>query len=156
MYVYPFGKLCIQWVCILVKRNYAPTYTQDNPDAIDQAVLESLDPSFNFLHHYEVLSCIPFNPEDKLVQSTVRAKHSKTVFETAKGAPQVIVAMCKGADETQVNKVIKEYADVGLRAIGVAKKLKGKKWEFLGLISIYDPPRFDTAGKGSLHMYNIN
>ena len=37
------------------------------------------------------------------------------------------------------------FAQRGFRSLGVACKEPGKEWQLLGLISMFDPPRADTA-----------
>ncbi|RKP12697.1 H(+)-ATPase [Piptocephalis cylindrospora] len=97
---------------------------------------------------YHVTSFTPFNPDTKLTQATVREEgESETVFRVAKGAPQVIVSLVGGDDDavTAVNALARR----GLRALGVARTRPGKDgedvWELIGMISLLDPPRPDSA-----------
>jgi H+-transporting ATPase len=92
------------------------------------------------------------------------------LFQVTKGAPQVVLRMaledCNTSYtseqlvelEHRVSADVQEMADKGLRAIAVGiryvvgkpdvQDLKLNKWggwEFVGLISLFDPPRDDTA-----------
>jgi H+-transporting ATPase len=37
------------------------------------------------------------------------------------------------------------FAEKGFRSLGVAAKEDGKDWQLLGILSMFDPPRSDTA-----------
>jgi H+-transporting ATPase len=37
------------------------------------------------------------------------------------------------------------FAEKGFRSLGVAIKEDGKDWQLLGIMSMFDPPRGDTA-----------
>jgi len=45
----------------------------------------------------------------------------------------------------EVNKDVNTFATKGYRALGVAKTSGKDKWQFLGLIALFDPPREDSA-----------
>jgi H+-transporting ATPase len=40
---------------------------------------------------------------------------------------------------------VNEFAKKGYRALGVARTDKENKWQFAGLIALFDPPREDSA-----------
>ena len=76
-----------------------------------------------------------------------------------KGAPQVVLRMAYNADKIKadVEEAIQDLADRGYRALGVARTIPNgaeeavggnsdgeEKWEFLGVLSLFDPPRHDT------------
>jgi len=46
--------------------------------------------------------------------------------------------------EGPVNQIIEDYAKKGYRALGVAKTNPQGQWQFLGIISLFDPPRVDS------------
>ncbi|KAH1217024.1 ATPase 9, plasma membrane-type [Glycine max] len=68
---------------------------------------------------------------------------------------QKIIELCelKGEVLKKAHKVIDEYANRGLRSLGVSrqtvseknKESAGESWEFLGLLPLFDPPRHDSA-----------
>jgi H+-transporting ATPase len=47
--------------------------------------------------------------------------------------------------ESRINEIIETFAGKGYRALGVAKTDEKGKWEYVGLLGIYDPPREDSA-----------
>ncbi|KAF9357350.1 hypothetical protein BGX26_003898 [Mortierella sp. AD094] len=94
---------------------------------------------------YEISEFKPFNPNVKYTQATVRNKESDTTFLVAKGAPQVMVKLVGGHDPAV--KAYISMAKRGLRALGVARTIAGTRdqWQLVGLISLLDPPREDSA-----------
>ncbi|KAG0054103.1 hypothetical protein BGZ83_011987 [Gryganskiella cystojenkinii] len=94
---------------------------------------------------YEVNEFVPFNPSVKYTQATVTKHEDGTTFKVAKGAPQMIMKLV-GGHEGGVNAYI-TMAKRGLRALGVARTIAGTKdqWQLVGLISLLDPPREDSA-----------
>ena len=63
-----------------------------------------------------------------------------------KGAPQVILELA--ADSAQVkpavDKAVNEFAARGFRSLGVARADQDGKWQFLGVLPLFDPPREDA------------
>ncbi|KAJ3076585.1 hypothetical protein HDU98_002105 [Podochytrium sp. JEL0797] len=66
-------------------------------------------------------------------------------FRCIKGAPQVIVNMVGGHDEATA--AVNDLARRGLRALGVARTIDAEMqvFEMIGMISLVDPPRPDSA-----------
>ncbi|KAF9437863.1 hypothetical protein BGZ76_010802 [Entomortierella beljakovae] len=94
---------------------------------------------------YKVTSFLPFNPSTKLTQATVTSHETNSSFKVAKGAPQVIIRLVGGDDDAV--RAVNNLAKRGLRALGVARTVEGNmdKWELVGMISLIDPPRPDSA-----------
>lgn len=93
---------------------------------------------------YKVVSFKPFNPTDKTSEASVEELGSQTKFRVAKGAPQVILELVGGHKEAE--EMVLSFASRGLRALGVAKTVSGtSQWELVGLLSLIDPPRNDSA-----------
>lgn len=93
---------------------------------------------------YEVVSFKPFNSSDKTAEATVIETAAQQKFRVAKGAPQVIMELVRG--NAEADKVVEEFASRGLRSLGVARTINGtEKWELVGLLSLIDPPREDSA-----------
>ncbi|CAO3630008.1 unnamed protein product [Cunninghamella blakesleeana] len=94
---------------------------------------------------YKVTQFQPFNPVTKMTQATILDLDTNTSFRVAKGAPQVITKLVGGHDEAihAVNRLARR----GLRALGVAKTTDEamEKFEMVGMISLLDPPRPDSA-----------
>ncbi|KAF9113134.1 hypothetical protein BGX27_002127 [Mortierella sp. AM989] len=94
---------------------------------------------------YKVTSFSPFNPATKLTQATITNKETGETFKVAKGAPQVIIRLVGGDDDAV--RAVNAMAKRGLRALGVARSRKGfiDEFELVGMISLIDPPRPDSA-----------
>jgi H+-transporting ATPase len=114
-------------------------------DAIDKAVSGGLkDPKA--LEGYQVTRFVPFDPVGKRTEGQVTDAQGKALRYT-KGAPQVIVELCKLDADTaaKANKTVADLAAVGMRALGIAESTdEGKSWRFLGILSMLDPPRDDS------------
>jgi H+-transporting ATPase len=115
-----------------------------DPDAIDKCVRDAVrDPSR--FKDYKELDFLPFDPVIKRTEATVEGPEG--TFKVTKGAPQVILAMAHNKDEIKerVDQAVINFAGMGLRPVGVAWDPENNgKWIFLGLISLFDPPRDDT------------
>ncbi|KAI8849833.1 hypothetical protein BC829DRAFT_432316 [Chytridium lagenaria] len=124
-------------------------------DAIESAVrfaanerveiLSSRSEADHQIPGYKVNGFIPFNPNSKYTEATVTDLSTGKKFRCIKGAPQVIVSMVGGHDEATV--AVNDFARRGLRALGVARTIDEEmtKFEMIGMISLLDPPRPDSA-----------
>ena len=118
----------------------------EDKDAIDQAVLEGLK-SRETLESYRQTAYVPFDPVHKRTEATMVDGQGKS-FQVTKGAPQVIMQMSALTDEEtrHAEQVVDGFAEQGYRALGVARKEQGaQQWQFLGILSLFDPPREDSA-----------
>ncbi len=63
-----------------------------------------------------------------------------------KGAPQVILDLAANAAEVKdaVDKAVNDFATRGFRALGVARADADGKWQLVGVLSLFDPPREDA------------
>ncbi|KAI5474748.1 plasma-membrane proton-e [Pseudohyphozyma bogoriensis] len=87
----------------------------------------------------------PFDPVSKRITAEVEKDGKK--YTCAKGAPNAILKL-KNFDKAIVEGYrdkAQEFATRGFRSLGVAVKEDGKDWELLGIMSMSDPPRPDTA-----------
>merc|ERR1712178_53320 len=121
-----------------------------NPNGVDLASMECI----------EQLDYLPFDPVIKRTQGTVVDTSKKidggAKFKTSKGAPQVLLKLCKGSggcDDATAKKIehdVTELGKRGIRAIAVAKtsRVGATKeedvWKMMGLLTFLDPPRPDT------------
>jgi len=114
-------------------------------DAIDTVIVNSV-PDQALLDSFEQLTFVPFNPTDKRTEAVVRSAEG-VEFQVAKGAPQVILEMCKEPDRfaDALNESVVRLADRGYRPVAVGKTNEDGDWEVLGVLSLFDPPRDDTA-----------
>jgi H+-transporting ATPase len=116
----------------------------DDKDTIDLAVLGGLKGD-QALKSYQVVHFQPFDPVHKRTEATVKGGDGKE-FKVAKGAPQVILELSANAGEvkTAVDKAVNEFAARGFRSLGVARAEADGKWQFLGVLPLFDPPRDDA------------
>jgi H+-transporting ATPase len=133
-------------------------------DAIDKVIYEAIpvrgpaDPADRWtrekLDSFDLVKFVPFNPTIKRTEASLNAPNGAPLRVT-KGAPQIVLRLClasgTGSDELkeQVEAKIQEYADKGFRTLGVAVSYSDfdsePAWQFQGLLSLFDPPRDDTA-----------
>ncbi len=119
---------------------------EEDRDAIDDAVLEGLRDK-NQLANFRQTAFIPFDPVHKRTEATIQDASGST-FQTVKGAPQVIMDMAglTGDILSRAQQVVEDFAQQGYRALGVARREGGSTgWTFLGILSLFDPPREDSA-----------
>ena len=116
----------------------------DNDDIIDLAVLAGLK-NDQALKGYQVNHFQPFDPVHKRTEAAVKGSDGKA-FKVTKGAPQVILALSANAAQVKpaVDKAVNEFAARGFRSLGVARTEGDGKWQFLGVLPLFDPPRDDA------------
>ena len=116
----------------------------DDNDTIDLAVLAGLKDD-QALKTYKVVHFQPFDPVHKRTEASVEGPDGKS-FKVTKGAPQVILALAGNAAQikTAVDKAVGEFATRGFRALGVARADADGKWQFQGVLPLFDPPRDDA------------
>lgn len=130
---------------------YATLSSRDeDKDPIDDTVIakarsvESLSP---VVASYRVVSFTPFDPVSKRTEAAIVDVKGGN-FHASKGAPQVILKLLDeqdGSTSKIVTGYVDEFASKGYRALGVAKTGDSGKWQFVGLLALYDPPRDDSA-----------
>ena len=113
----------------------------EDKDTIDLAVIGGVKDD-KALKSYQVLHFKPFDPVHKRTEATVKSADGKQFFVT-KGAPQVILQMSVniGDVKTAVEKAVNEFAGRGFRSLGVARADQENKWQFVGVLPLFDPPR---------------
>ncbi|MDY0329735.1 MAG: plasma-membrane proton-efflux P-type ATPase [Thiomonas sp.] len=117
----------------------------DNGDAIDQAVYAAQPVKTATPAGYTAAGFTPFDPVGKRSEGRWTDAQGAQISAT-KGAPQVILDLCK-PDEATRNKAsawIEAQAVKGLRTLGVASKTGEGAWQLDGLLSLFDPPRSDS------------
>lgn len=94
---------------------------------------------------WKTLKYTPFDPVSKRI--TCECTCDGQSYVAAKGAPKAILNLTDCSPETAdlfKNKAA-EFARRGFRSLGVAVKKNNEPWELLGMLSMFDPPRDDTA-----------
>jgi H+-transporting ATPase len=113
----------------------------EDKDTIDLAVIGGVKDD-KTLKGYQVLHFQPFDPVHKRTEATVKGTDGKQ-FYVAKGAPQVILKMATNAGEVKagIEKAVDEFAGRGFRSLGVARAEEAGKWQMVGVLPMFDPPR---------------
>ena len=113
----------------------------EDKDTIDLAVIGGVKDD-KALKAYSVLHFQPFDPVHKRTEAAVKGADGKQ-FYVAKGAPQVILKMAINAGEAKsaVEKAVNEFASKGYRSLGVARADEEGKWQIVGVLPMFDPPR---------------
>lgn len=114
-------------------------------DSIDAAIVHGVREAQK-LNSFKQISFVPFDPVNKKTEAEIEDPQGNKFFVT-KGAFQVIAALCHlDADaEKKMTLVNEELGKKGNRTLAVAKSVDKKKWEFIGLLPLYDPLREDAA-----------
>lgn len=117
----------------------------EDQDAIDLAILdgakEVFDGSLPNVEHYR-----PFDPVNKRTEALFKEADG-TSHRASKGAPQVILALARNAENLQATyaDAINQFAQRGFRSLGVAQTDANGDWQVLGVLPLFDPPRDDSA-----------
>jgi H+-transporting ATPase len=113
----------------------------EDKDTIDLAVIGGLKKDQD-LKDFKIVHFQPFDPVHKRTEATVKSKEGQQ-FDVAKGAPQVILQMCKNtaAVKSSVDKAVNDFAARGFRSLGVARAAQEGNWQFVGVLPLFDPPR---------------
>ena len=116
---------------------------RDAPDAIDAAILAA-EPRVEarFLRRARV----PAVRSGGETRGGGRRGEGRR-FTVAKGAPQVILDLCKpdAPERKAIEALVEADAAKGYRTLGVARAETPGNWWFLGLLPLFDPPRDDSA-----------
>jgi H+-transporting ATPase len=114
-------------------------------DAIDLAVIDYAK-KLPASAQYTQASFTPFDPATKRSEAIV--EHNGKQFRVVKGAPQVILSLCKVDPETMenVNANVESLSKKGYRTLAVAKSEDNDldNLRLVGLLPLADPPRPDS------------
>jgi H+-transporting ATPase len=120
---------------------------EEDNDHIDNAILSKAKASgiLDKSKSYKELSFKPFDPITKRVESKIEDPSGKK-FMVSKGSPQVILTLVLKNDaiSARVDESVRRLASKGFRSLGVARTNLQGIWEFVGIVSLYDPPREDS------------
>ncbi|MCH93814.1 plasma membrane ATPase 4-like, partial [Trifolium medium] len=126
----------------------------ENQDAIDAAIVGTLADPKEARAGIREVHFLPFNPVDKRTALTYIDGNGNW-HRASKGAPEQIMELCKLREDTKrnIHAIIDKFAERGLRSLAVSrqevpektKESPGAPWQFVGLLSLFDPPRHDSA-----------
>lgn len=118
---------------------------EEDQDPIDSAVIAGVADRKS-LEGYTQVQFVPFDPVHKRTECTVKDAENRT-FRVTKGAPQVIVELCRldPATASKAQEAVDELAAKGYRTLGVASSREDGSFAFLGILPLFDPPREDSA-----------
>ena len=124
-------------------------HVADNNDTIDLAVLGGLKDD-QVLKGYEITQ-FPSRSTRSINApgaATVADMDGKTL-ECTKGAPRVILALSADAGEVKfaVDKAVDEFAAHGFCSLGVARADGDGRWQFLGVLPLFDPATGRCQGR---------
>jgi H+-transporting ATPase len=113
----------------------------EDKDTIDLAVIGGVKDD-QALKGYQVTHFQPFDPVHKRTEAIVMGADGKELKVT-KGAPQVILELAANVGQVKpaVEKAVDEFAARGFRSLGVARADQNGKWQFVGVLPLFDPPR---------------
>ena len=123
-----------------------------NMDAIDKVIadaVKTLPPALvATLNAQREIETVPFDPVSKRTVVTLEGADGVR-YKVAKGAPQVILRMAHNYATIRpiVEQQVNDLASRGFRALGVAlaRDAATERWEYMSVLSLFDPPRHDTA-----------
>ena len=118
----------------------------ENRDPIELPIFRHLDeqrPDADW-RSYRQLTFTPFDPVRKRTEANIEKDGER--FVAMKGAAQVLLAMAELPDNeaAQISQQVDRLAAKGYRTLAVGRKRGDAPLEFLGLITLYDPPREDS------------
>ncbi|KAF2864441.1 plasma-membrane proton-e [Piedraia hortae CBS 480.64] len=87
----------------------------------------------------------PFDPVSKRITTICTLRGDR--FTCAKGAPKAVLNLtdCTKEQADLFKEKAAEFARRGFRSLGVAYQKNNGPWVLLGMLSMFDPPREDTA-----------
>ncbi len=120
---------------------------EEGMDVIDLAVLDYAGKMGIDFASFGHISYTPFNPSIKRSEAVVESQGKQ--YKVAKGAVQVVLSLCRGADRADLDKataMTEEFSSKGYRTIAVARGGIGEAdgMTLAGLLSLSDPPRTDA------------
>jgi H+-transporting ATPase len=120
---------------------------ENSKDAIDATILNYAKSGNPKWDSYTQTSFTPFEPSSKRTEATIVNVDKQ--FRVTKGAPQIVISLCKTIDEasrTKADQTVGELSQKGYRIIAVAISPddSANDMQLAGLISLADPPRPDS------------
>jgi H+-transporting ATPase len=131
---------------VLVLAAMAAKWKEPPRDALDRLTLGAVN--MTLLEPFEQIDYLPFDPQIKRTEGTVKNATTGEVFKTSKGAPHIILNLLPPTAvdvRGQVERDVALMGQQGIRSLAVARS-KGDSgvWEMMGLLTFLDPPRIDS------------
>lgn len=142
-------KACAPYTADEVVKLAALASKAEEMDAIDTAVLQNAKERGIRLEECRQLSYLPFNPANKRTEAV--AETGQKTYRIAKGAPQIILGLCRHLApqaKEEAEKAVDVFSSRGYRTIAVAAfdETEGENnFQLVGLLALSDPPREDSA-----------
>jgi len=135
-----FGKEDVALMAALASR-------EETKDVIDLTIIEYARAAGIDSSAYKQVSFTPFEPATKRSEATIDGRGER--FKVTKGAPQVIISICRSMSEetrTQANETVEALSQKGYRTIAVAASKSDAldTFRLVGLLPLADPPRPDS------------
>jgi H+-transporting ATPase len=130
---------------VLLFAAMAAKWKEPPRDALDRLTLGAVDMSL--LEPWKQLDFLPFDPQIKRTEGTVKNTTTGEEFKTTKGAPHIIMNLLDKSDTDVRERVELDVARLGgqgIRSLAVAKTDAKGTWKMAGLLTFLDPPRADT------------
>jgi H+-transporting ATPase len=131
---------------VLVNAAMAAKWMEPPRDALDRLTLGAVNMSL--LDPYKQIDYLPFDPQIKRTEGTVKDTRTGARFKTSKGAPHIILGLL-GPGEEEVREAVEvdvaRLGEMGIRSLAVARTDPDTgAWKMVGLLTFMDPPRPDT------------
>jgi H+-transporting ATPase len=122
---------------------------EEDKDPIDDTIIartRAVEELSGAPESYHVSDFKPFDPSIKRTEATLEDNKGES-FKVSKGAPQVILSLIDGGDDlvSKIDGIVDSHASKGYRSLGVARTDSHERWQFVGLMALYNPPREDSA-----------
>ncbi|KAG7345865.1 plasma-membrane proton-efflux P-type ATPase [Nitzschia inconspicua] len=131
---------------VLMYGAMAAKWKEPPRDALDRLILGNVN--MDLLENFQQSGYLPFDPQIKRTEGTVKDMTTGEVFKTSKGAPHIILGLLGSDQEGIQNLVEKDVArlgEKGVRSLAIARTMPGSgEWRMVGLLTFLDPPRPDT------------
>ncbi|KAI8565846.1 hypothetical protein RHMOL_Rhmol03G0292500 [Rhododendron molle] len=141
-------------ICLLVINSTISFIEENNAGNAAAALMAGLAPKTKARAGIREVHFFPFNPVDKRTALTYIDAEGRW-HRASKGAPEQILTLCNAKEDfkKKVHSIIDKFAERGLRSLAVSsqevpektKESAGGPWQFVGLLSLFDPPRHDSA-----------
>jgi len=132
---------------VLMYGAQAAKWKEPPRDALDRLIIGNVN--MDLLAPFEQSDYLPFDPQIKRTEGTVKNIKSGEVYKTTKGAPHIILGLLsddQGDVKDAVEHDVARLGKKGIRSLAVARTTPEApdQWKMIGLLTFLDPPRPDT------------